>query len=240
VNIRDTIAAVNQMQADGVIERYAIGDAVGATFYLEPVATLDADVFVTFRTEDQSLLISPKPIFDYLKARGGTMDGEYIVVAGWPVQFLPVGNPLIEEALAQAVEKSVAGISAWVFTAEHLAAIALQTGRGKDKARPLQFVENRHARSGAISIHHCPTRIATSLATLRATIPHAMTFDLAKILQSKREFRRRLAALPIEEKLALLDALRECALGIRPAPPVSKPEALHEEAPAYRTPGKQP
>jgi len=39
VNIKDTIAAVNQMQADGVIDRYAIGDAVGATFYLEPVAT---------------------------------------------------------------------------------------------------------------------------------------------------------------------------------------------------------
>ena len=39
VNIKDTIAAVNQMRADGVIGRYAIGGAVGATFYLEPVAT---------------------------------------------------------------------------------------------------------------------------------------------------------------------------------------------------------
>ena len=28
-----------------------------------------------------------------------------------------------------------------MFTAEHLAAIALQTGRAKDKARLLQFVE---------------------------------------------------------------------------------------------------
>jgi hypothetical protein len=28
-----------------------------------------------------------------------------------------------------------------VFTAEHLAAIALQTGRAKDKARLLQFIE---------------------------------------------------------------------------------------------------
>ena len=28
-----------------------------------------------------------------------------------------------------------------MFTAEHLAAIALQTGRAKDKARVLQFVE---------------------------------------------------------------------------------------------------
>jgi hypothetical protein len=33
------------MQSDGVIERYAIGGAVGATFYLEPIATLDVDIF---------------------------------------------------------------------------------------------------------------------------------------------------------------------------------------------------
>ena len=43
-----------------------------------------------------------------------------------------------------------------------------------------------------------------------------MTFDLAKILQSKREFRKRLAARPIAEKLAMLDALRERALAVRP------------------------
>ena len=129
------------MQAAGVIQRYAIGGAVGATFYLEPVATLDVDVFISFQPETGTLLVSPKPIFDYLKTRGGNMDGEYIVVAGWPVQFLPAGNPLLAEALEQAVERDVAGTSARVFTAEHLAAIALQTGRAKDKARLLQFVE---------------------------------------------------------------------------------------------------
>ncbi len=129
------------MQADGVIQRYAIGGAVGATFYLEPVATLDVDIFISFRPEAGSLLASPQPIFDYLKARGGRLEGEYIVVAGWPVQFLPAASPLAEEALAQAVEKDVAGMSARVFTAEHLAAIALQTGRAKDKARLLQFIE---------------------------------------------------------------------------------------------------
>jgi hypothetical protein len=43
------MAAINQMQADGSIQRYAIGGAVGATFYLEPVATLDVDVFVNSR-----------------------------------------------------------------------------------------------------------------------------------------------------------------------------------------------
>src|SRR5882672_10305770 len=99
MNIRETIAIINRMQNDGVIDRYAIGGAVGATFYLEPVATLDVDVFITIRTQTGKVLISPQPIFDYLKARGGVMRGEYVVVAGWPVQFLPAGTPLVEEAL---------------------------------------------------------------------------------------------------------------------------------------------
>src|SRR5689334_25363120 len=91
VNIKHTIATINQMQADGIIERYAIGGAVGATFYLEPVATLDVDVFINFRKEARSLLVSPQPVFDYLKARGAQMEGEYIVIAGWPCHFFPVG-----------------------------------------------------------------------------------------------------------------------------------------------------
>lgn len=141
MNIRNTIAVINQMQADGIIDRYAIGGAVGATFYLEPVATLDVDIFITIQPESGSLIASPQRIFDCLRARGGKMEGECIVIAGWPVQFLPAAAPLVEEALAQAVERDVTGMRTRVFTAEHLAAIALQTGRAKNKARLLQFIE---------------------------------------------------------------------------------------------------
>lgn len=141
MSIREVIIAVNQMEADGVIERYAIGGAVGATFYLEPVSTLDVDIFVAFRTEPGQLLADPRPVFEYLAARGCPMKGEYVMIAGWPVQFLPPTGPLVEEALAEAGEADVDGVPARVFTAEHLAAIALQTGRAKDKARLLQFIE---------------------------------------------------------------------------------------------------
>jgi hypothetical protein len=157
VNIRAAIATINQMQADGVIERYAIGGAVGATFYLEPIATLDVDIFVTFKSEMGSAILSPQPIFDYLKDRGGAVQGEYIVIAGWPVRFLPPTGPLVEEALRDAVTRDVEGTPALVFTAEHLAAIALQTGRAKDKARLLQFIEARAldaARFQAIVARH--------------------------------------------------------------------------------------
>jgi len=142
MRIREVINTINAMQAAGVIERYAIGGAVGATFYLEPVATLDVDIFVSFRAQPGSLLISPQPIFDHLRAQGCSMEGEYIIIAGWPVQFLPPGTPLVEEALQQAVNHDVEGAVTRVFSAEHLAAIALQVGRAKDKARLLQFIES--------------------------------------------------------------------------------------------------
>ena len=45
MKIQDVLSMLNQMERDGVIGRYAIGGAVAATFYLEPVSTLDVDVF---------------------------------------------------------------------------------------------------------------------------------------------------------------------------------------------------
>jgi hypothetical protein len=141
VSIADIIRLINEMAEDGIIDQYAIGGAVGATFYLEPVATLDVDIFVAFRMEQGRTLISLHPIFDYLSEKGGRVEGEYMIISGWPVQFLPATGPLIEEGLRQSVTIDVEGAPARVFTAEHLAAIALQTGRAKDKARLLQFVE---------------------------------------------------------------------------------------------------
>jgi len=140
--MKATLEVINQMEKAGVIGHYAIGGAVGATFYLEPAATLDIDVFVSFRGAPGATLISLTPIYDYLLARGFTAEKEYIVIGGWPVQFLPPGNALVEEALAQAVETEVEGIRTRVMTAEHLTAIALQTGRPKDAARILQFIES--------------------------------------------------------------------------------------------------
>lgn len=43
--------------------------------------------------------------------------------------------------MQETVEFTLKGISVPVFSAKHLAVIALQTGRSKDKARLQQFVE---------------------------------------------------------------------------------------------------
>jgi hypothetical protein len=143
VKILEVIVMLNQMERDRVIKCYAIGGAVGATFYLEPVSTLDVDVFIAFKPKQENIIVSPAPIFDYLKGLGCKTEGEYIVISGWPIQFLPASGPLLEDGLQHAIEVNVESVPARVLTAEYLAAVALLTGRAKDKARLLQFIEAR-------------------------------------------------------------------------------------------------
>jgi hypothetical protein len=137
-----TLEVINQMKAAGIIGNYAIGGAVGATFYLEPFATLDIDILAELKPTPGSALLRLAPVYDYLRSRGYATEKEYIVVEGWPVQILPPGDPLDEEALREAVETEVEGVHTWVITAEHLVAIALKTARPKDFTRILEFVES--------------------------------------------------------------------------------------------------
>jgi len=135
-----TLAVINQLEQEGIIGRYAIGGAVAATRYIEPVQTYDLDIFVVLPVSPSGL-ISTTPIYAYLTQRGYTPQGECIVIEGWPVQFLPVYNKLTEEALAQAIDVEFGSMPTRVLSAEHLAAIMLQTGRPKDHARLVQFFE---------------------------------------------------------------------------------------------------
>lgn len=67
-----------------------------------------------------------------------------------------------------------------------------------------------------------------------------MTFDFEKILKSKREYRQRLAAMPIEEKLSMLDALRERSLALRSVSAENESGVLRENPTPYRTENKSP
>ena len=62
-----------------------------------------------------------------------------------------------------------------------------------------------------------------------------MSFDLQKIIESKRALRRKLAALPVAEKLRMLDALRERELAIRGRTVHSNASGLGEEPAPYQT-----
>lgn len=140
--VKETLAVINRLEADGIIGRWAIGGAVGALFYLEPADTVDIDVFVSFRDTHPSGLVSLAPIYAHLAELGFTETrNEGIVIGAWPVQFLPADDPLGAEALADAIETTVEQIPMRVMTAEHLVALALRTGRGKDHLRILAFLE---------------------------------------------------------------------------------------------------
>jgi hypothetical protein len=128
------------MVKDGVIQQYAIGGAVAAVFYIEPINTNDLDVF--FHVSDSSPgLDILAPLYEYLSGLGYKGQREAIDIEGWPVQFLPVFNPLLEEAVEQAKEVRFQRAKTRVMQAEHLVAIMLQTGRLKDHARIAQFIE---------------------------------------------------------------------------------------------------
>ena len=132
--------SLNELVNEGVIGQYAIGGAVGASFYIEAVNTEDVDAFV-FMSPGAGGLISLDPIYAALKAKGGIVQGEHVVIGGWPVQILPAYKPLVEEALANAVATTFDGVPTRVFLPEHLCAVALDTGRLKDYLRVGMFIE---------------------------------------------------------------------------------------------------
>ena len=57
--MKEALKVLQELVADGVIEDYAIGGAMGATFYLEPVVTMDLDVFVLFKDNTSLLTACP-------------------------------------------------------------------------------------------------------------------------------------------------------------------------------------
>jgi len=136
------LRALNQLVTDKVIEQYAIGGAIGASFYIAAVQTEDVDAFV-FMAPSASGLLTLSPIYDALVKLGGIIEHEYVRFAEWPVQILPDANDLVREAIRDAAETTFDGIPTRVFRAEHLCAIALQTGRPKDYLRVMMFLEGK-------------------------------------------------------------------------------------------------
>jgi len=129
-----TLQVLNDLERAGVVRHYAIGGAMGATFYIEPVLTFDLDVFVVLPQTSGGLL-TLAPLYEALRARGYREEKECVNIEGVPVQFLPVYNALLEEALEEARETRYEATPTRVLRAEHLLAIALQTGRDKDRER---------------------------------------------------------------------------------------------------------
>ncbi|MEO6845884.1 MAG: hypothetical protein ABI443_01160 [Chthoniobacterales bacterium] len=141
VNTKKAIEVINQLVADKVIAKYAIGGAVGALFYLEPTNTEDIDVFIHLEPIAGSLLVTIDPLLKKLEALGySEWENDKIVIEGWPVQFLPAATLLEIDALESAIKHELEpGLITYALMPEFLMAIALACGRPKDKVRLEQF-----------------------------------------------------------------------------------------------------
>jgi len=67
--MKEALLAIEELRESGIVGGYAIGGAVGATYYLEPVATLDVDVFVAFEGAGAGELVSLSPFYPPLEGK---------------------------------------------------------------------------------------------------------------------------------------------------------------------------
>lgn len=137
------IEILNQMQSDGVIERFAIGGGVAAIYYLEPYQTDDVDVFFLPVIVTESGLVSLEPIYSYLEKLGYYPTKEGILIENWPVQFIAPFKSVQEEAIIEGRQVNYGNRQTLIFSAEHLAAELLRSGRPKDHSRVINLIQAR-------------------------------------------------------------------------------------------------
>lgn len=142
------IQILNRMQADGVIEKFAIGGGIATIYYLEPYQTDDVDVFFLPVVIGESGLVSLEPIYSYLAKLGYYPVKEGILIENWPVQFVAPFKSVQEEAVTQARRVEYGNTPTLIFSAEHLAAELLRSGRPKDHARVIDLIRSNQVDMG--------------------------------------------------------------------------------------------
>lgn len=134
------IKIINGMQRTGLIGKYAIGGGIATVFYVEPILTYDLDIFFNPVIKEKNL-ITLSSIYNHLKRKGYHVDKEHIVIEGIPVQFIPVYNDLVKEAVEDATEIKYKRTKTRILKAEYLIVIMLQTFRPKDKERVIKLLD---------------------------------------------------------------------------------------------------
>ncbi len=143
LKIADVASVLFDMKSRGIIGRYAVGGASAVAFYTEPIATKDLGIFFLFEPPQSSLILSLDPIYNYCREKSYIFDHEFIMIEGWPVQFVESSNePLWNDALANAVSFSFDGLSIDVLPPEHLAAMWASVARPKDILKIQHFAES--------------------------------------------------------------------------------------------------
>ena len=137
IPLADVLRAANELVSAGLIKDYALGGALAAIYYTEPVTTYDADII--FVASDKTLSAGIPAIYSYLQSKGWRVEREHLLIKDFPVQFLAASG-LTEEAVCEARQIQYQGVPAKVFRPEYIIAIAASVGRHKDLARIEQLM----------------------------------------------------------------------------------------------------
>jgi len=136
-----TLELINQLESEGIIQKPTIGGSVAIMYYAQPVNTDDLDMFC--HIPNQGVLIELGPIYRRLEELGCKVKDLYINVRGVDVQFLvPDNQPLVEEALDNAVSVTIDNVKTHVFEYEYALAVKAEAGRSKDWAHIATAVES--------------------------------------------------------------------------------------------------
>jgi hypothetical protein len=116
IPLADVLRAANELVSAGLIEDYALGGALAAIYYTEPVATYDAHII--FIASDKTLTAGILAIYSHLQSKGWRVDREHLLLKDFPVQFLAASG-LTEEAVRNAKQIQFEGTPARVFSPEY-------------------------------------------------------------------------------------------------------------------------
>ena len=133
-----TLKVIGGLKNKKIILDYAIGGGIAALYYIEPLLTYDLDIFF-IPIEDSIDVLTP--IYRYFKEKGFKAKKEHVLIEGVPVQFIPVYNELVKEAVQYSVEVKYGRIKTRVLGLEYLIAVMLQTDRPKDRERLVKVFE---------------------------------------------------------------------------------------------------
>lgn len=126
---------LDELVEKDVIKDYAVGGATALIYYSAPTLTEDIDVFVHIDPSSQAL-IDLSPIYEYLiKEKGAQAEGQYLMIYGFPLQFLVPYDDLSRDAFSQAVPVSFKTATFKIFRLEHLMAIMIQLRKDKYRER---------------------------------------------------------------------------------------------------------
>jgi len=140
--VKETLKVLNELKEKGLIQDYAIGGAIAALRWIEPLFTQDLDVFILLKDEDDKKkgVIDLSPMYEYLKSKGYEWKGHWIMIEGVPVDIFPA-DPLEKEAIEQAQEVEYEGVKTKVIVPEYLIALFLRAGRNKDRRKIEMLLE---------------------------------------------------------------------------------------------------